>query len=207
MRRLLALLLFLPALVYSAPTASVGLVWEHEMGPDIVGYNVYQSEGPGDWRLVQSTGPVLETRAGDLLPGVSYRWYVTAFNSVGESGPSNEVSLDVPTGGSPTPVKGLTAIRDATGLQVSWTDAEIGQIVLAYQVEYLVGGSTEWLRVSTQAKAVTLPVPAREYVSIRVRKLTPVATGAWAEVRVPGFPKAPTKLTVTPNSLLWTIPP
>lgn len=190
-----------------AQLASVGLTWEHEMGPDLVGFNVYQAEAQGDWQLVQTAGVVREVRVGDIRPGVAYRWYVTAFNEAGESGPSNEAEITIPTGDAPTAVTGLMAIRDANGIQVSWSDAETGQIVLGYHVEYLPSGTTEWLRLTTLSKAVLLPVAAREFVAVRVRKLTPIATSPWAEIRVPGFPKAPTKLTVTPKSLLWTIPP
>lgn len=190
-----------------AQLASVGLTWEHEMGPDLVGFNVYQAEGQGDWQLVQTAGVVREVRVGDLKPGVAYRWYVTAFNEAAESGPSNEASISIPTGDAPTAVTGLMAVRDGTGLQVSWTDSETGQIVLGYHLEYLVGGSTEWVRLTTLARVALLPVAAREYVNIRVRKLTPIATSPWAEIRVPGFPKPATKLTVTAHSLQWTIPP
>ena len=51
-------------------------------------YNVYRSDGEGNWTKIGSTTRLQYNDRQDLLPGRNYSYYVTASNIIGESGPS-----------------------------------------------------------------------------------------------------------------------
>lgn len=79
---------------------SVSLAWDAQV--DATQYVVQQSVTSGaNYANVVWTSGTAETVTG-LTPGVTYYWIVRAVNAAGLwSGPSNEVSLTMPTGPSP----------------------------------------------------------------------------------------------------------
>ena len=122
------MLLFVPSLVMGA---SHSLAWDYP--PDwaqIVGYTIYFSDGSNNYNKSIVKADVTEdgttvTYADmesnlNLGYDTSYEIYITAYDAVGESGPSNTVtfeqggyvppvdSLPPPVGSVPSDVSGLT---------------------------------------------------------------------------------------------------
>lgn len=71
----------------------IGLNWQDTSGVS-PGFHVYRNADSAGYVLYQTIGPnVTTTQDSAVTSGHSYRYYVTAFNGVGESGPSNEVFI------------------------------------------------------------------------------------------------------------------
>jgi hypothetical protein len=70
----------------------IELTWQDRSG-DEQGFRVYRKVDGGSFALWQSLGPnVTTTQDVSVLTGHNYSYYVTAYNAVGESAPSNTVS-------------------------------------------------------------------------------------------------------------------
>jgi len=106
--RTVALVLILVFWVGSALAAStVTLEWDASPASEqVIGYRVYQSQTSGSYGSVpvdDVTSGVISVLAG--VPDGIYFWVVTAYNSVGESGYSNEATaslVSVPPGAPST---------------------------------------------------------------------------------------------------------
>jgi hypothetical protein len=73
----------------------LALYWEHN-GDNVDGFNVYRRAFSDPPELIAQHGNFLFDW-GDFAvePGIVYTYYLTAFNSAGESGPSNEVQGEI----------------------------------------------------------------------------------------------------------------
>ena len=73
------------------------LRWQHSLnsgGSQIIQYNVYRSQAPGNSVLITNTAPnIFSYNDSNLTNGTSYYYYVTAVNSDGEGERSNQVSV------------------------------------------------------------------------------------------------------------------
>lgn len=110
----LAMFIALPA---SAQTHAVGLSWSAPTsGGAPTGYHVYRTATSGGCSSVTaagctnvgSTSATTTTFSDTTVQGAqTYFWVVTAFNTAGESGPSNQVTATIPPDPSGAP-SGLT---------------------------------------------------------------------------------------------------
>jgi hypothetical protein len=113
-----------PVTVAAAPTnlsatagnAQVSLTWTGSTGA--TSYNVYRGTTASSLTLLQGTGGTSLTNSG-LTNGTTYYYQVTAVNTAGESGKSNQVSA-TPVG-NPTAVAGFVKVDTTT--QGTWTSA------------------------------------------------------------------------------------
>jgi fibronectin type 3 domain-containing protein len=106
-------------LTATAGNAQVSLSWTASSGA--TSYSVYRSTTSGSETLL--TGSVSGTTYSDtsVTNGTAYYYKVTATNSSGTSGYSNEASA-TPSAGSPPPAPtGLTATAGNTQVSLSWT--------------------------------------------------------------------------------------
>ena len=68
----------------------IELSW-NDMSTDELGFRVYRKVDPGGYGLLQSLGPgATGAQDYDVVFAQAYRYYVVAFNAVGESAQSNE---------------------------------------------------------------------------------------------------------------------
>lgn len=96
--------------------ASVGLAWNPNPEPDVIGYRVYRGTQSGVYDWVQDTGRSPSATVTDLQAGLVYYFVVTARNQAGlESSPSVEVRFEVPGGSGSRPV----AHADSVSLETS----------------------------------------------------------------------------------------
>jgi fibronectin type 3 domain-containing protein len=72
------------------------LVWD-DVSENEDGFRIYRSAFSDPYELVAELGPDATTfNDGNIDPGIEYTYYIVAFNSGGESGPSNEVTGELP---------------------------------------------------------------------------------------------------------------
>jgi hypothetical protein len=88
-RRVVGLFLGLLSPVQAAQT--VTLTWDGERG--IIGYNLHYGTASRNYTRIQDVGNTTLANVSNLTAGQSYFFVVTAYNAVGESLPSNEVSF------------------------------------------------------------------------------------------------------------------
>jgi titin len=112
-------------LVANGGDARVSLSWHAPAsngGSPITNYKIYRgtSSGGESW-LATVAGDVLTYSDGAVTNGVTYFYYVTAVNIVGESGPSNEASATpTPAATVPDAIRNLTAEPTDGGVKLSW---------------------------------------------------------------------------------------
>ena len=207
MRLLLLLAAILPLALRAQTTASVTLTWNANAEPDIAGYTVYRSTVDGTWDWSANVGNVTQAAVSGLLPGQRYAFSVTARNRAGfESEKATPVLYTVPGGKPSAPPTEVLAERSGTQLLVRWNPEPEDAHVIRYWVSWITLGGTNWVKLPVTEPRVEITVPERDYLMVRVSAETPGGIGPEAELVVPGFPKAPSKLAVTPNSIRWTIP-
>lgn len=73
--------------------AAPRLVWDASTG-QVDGYKVYYTDGTNQYQKIV-TMPECPLADLNLEPGKSYTFWVTAYNTAGESGSSNTVAYDV----------------------------------------------------------------------------------------------------------------
>ncbi len=80
-----------------AATKSVVLEWDASPSPSAIGYALYMGTAPGEYFDVLDMAYGTAAFIPDLIPGVTYYFWVTAYNEdVIESDPSNELAYEVP---------------------------------------------------------------------------------------------------------------
>jgi fibronectin type 3 domain-containing protein len=130
-----------PATAPSAPSlnsatpgnGSVALAWSAPSsngGSAITGYRVYRGTSSGSETLLTTLGNVTSWTDSGVTNGTTYFYKVTALNSVGESGASNELSA-TPT--QPATVPGAPSLTSAT--------AGNGSVALGWSAPSSNGGS------------------------------------------------------------------
>jgi hypothetical protein len=71
----------------------IQLNWQ-DMSANELGFRLYRKVDAGAYSLYQTFGPdVISYQDNAVVISHWYYYYVTAYNAVGESGPSNEVSV------------------------------------------------------------------------------------------------------------------
>lgn len=102
----------------AASSTSITLNWSDNSGNE-VGFTVYGASLP-DGKVTVGAGSAILTLRG-LEPGTSYCSTVTAFNSAGESRPSNEACATTQRL-APRAPSNLTATPSVTAITLSWSD-------------------------------------------------------------------------------------
>ncbi len=77
-------------------TSSATLAWNAVTSTPLSGYRVYVGEAPGLYTRTITVGTVPSTTVSSLTRGRTYYFAVAAYNSAGQSPPSNEVSKTIP---------------------------------------------------------------------------------------------------------------
>ncbi|MDF0665600.1 MAG: fibronectin type III domain-containing protein [Nitrospira sp.] len=82
-------------------TSTATLTWNTSTGTSVNGYKVYVGEAPHRYTRTINVGNATTSTVNSLTVGRMYYFAVTAYNSAGESAPSNEVSKTIqPINGS-----------------------------------------------------------------------------------------------------------
>jgi hypothetical protein len=112
----------------SLPAEAVMLAWD--ASPGAQGYALHYGESPGLYHTSLDTGPATQASVSGLTPGQTYYFAATAYNGVGESDFSNEVSSVIPEPDTTPPTVAITApangatIPRGTNLTITATAAD-----------------------------------------------------------------------------------
>jgi len=176
-------------LSWSTPTSNGGSA--------ITGYIVQQSTNNGStWTTAATTTSASRSvRIDGLAAGTSYAYRVLAVNAVGNSAPSNTVTLTPVVTGAPRPPASVSAVVNFTNVTVTWSAVTATSPVTDYIVEYSVNNSATWLvwndgvstATSTTLTGLTPDVP----VSIRIKAVNAI-----------GVSPASVSVTVTPRAAI-----
>ena len=147
--------------VCSTSAAELTLAWDPNQEPDLAGYRCYYA--------IEEKSPVvvdvgLETQATltDLIPGLTYSFYVTAYNTAGlESAPSATISYTVPF---PDELRIATFRRQADGTLSLIASGNPGSI---YLLE-----SKDDLRAETWTPVGTVVAAESGFVVVEASDLT-----------------------------------
>ena len=91
----------------NAGQASVTLDWDASTDPEVAGYNIYYGAASGLYTNMVSVGEVNSATITNVVPGATYYFAATAYNTVGlESDFSNEIPCTVPAGNATLTVAG-----------------------------------------------------------------------------------------------------
>jgi hypothetical protein len=86
-----------PPPVLTAPSSGTAtLTWDPETDLSVSGYKAYVGTSSNAYGAPVDIGNVTTYQIVNLQPGTTYYFAVTAYNSAGESGYSNEVSKSIP---------------------------------------------------------------------------------------------------------------
>src|SRR6266550_966200 len=75
---------------------NITLKWDPNPAPNLAGYRLYYGTNSGVYTQEIDVGNMTAALISNLKEGRTYFFAVTAFNTAGESLPSNEVSYTVP---------------------------------------------------------------------------------------------------------------
>ena len=128
------------------------LNWQHQAEPadELQRFDVYRSadDGATFTRVAAVPAGTTTYREGNLLPGTTYAYYVTAGNYLFQSGPSNTAQATTP-GEKLTipaaPTNLIAAAASRTQINLAWTDNSTNES--AFSIERSTDGST-WTEIA-----------------------------------------------------------
>ena len=110
-------------------------------------YNVYESTSSnGFFTKIGSTQSTFAVINSNITNGVTYYFVVTAVNSAGESGYSNQASATPSASAPPLPPTNLSAIAGNSEVELNWTG---GTNVTSYNIYYSITSGGPYTKVTT----------------------------------------------------------
>lgn len=198
--------------------SAVTLTWDASPEADLAGYHVYRSPvQPGAVPRRLTAAPLTATTFADLdvQAGERYGYTVRALDFAGnESAPSVAAIAIVPIPIPPTPT-GLRARADATGAQLSWSNAQgsttalrlIRQQTARYDAPiaeepYLPVGRYDATRTSASDPAASEPGARYRYALVALDANDAPSDTAFVEVAVPDREPPPAPAALRAASVL-----
>ena len=116
--------------------SSIQLTWEANQDPDLMGYRVYMGTSTGSYPTINEAGLTQSFLFQNLAEGKSYYFTVTAYDQAGNySGPSEEVSVEIPDSTPPTLPDNVTLISVSNSeLSFNWTPSTDNVSVTSYEI-------------------------------------------------------------------------
>jgi subtilisin family serine protease len=190
-------------------------------GAGVTGYNVELSNDNGaSWSQTLNTAS-RSVRINNLVGGSNYLFRVKSVNSVGESAPSNVLTLQPRVAGTPNPPSRVSAVVNATSVVVSWAAVtSTFAPVTDYVVEYSVNNSSTWNvwndGISLATSATLTNMTPNVSVSVRVKAVnrfgnSPASSVVTVVPRAAAVaPSEPVNVTATPGdgrvTVRWAAP-
>lgn len=92
----IALAFLLTLFAYPALAGQASLAWNSSASTNVTGYKIHYGTASGSYSTHIDVGSALSATVPSLTAGSTYFFAVTAYNSAGESGYSNEASATIP---------------------------------------------------------------------------------------------------------------
>lgn len=124
-----AVAILVTLLAFPALAGQASLAWNASSSTTVTGYKVHYGTASGSYSTRVDVGNTLSATVPNLTSGTKYYFAVTAYNSAGESGYSNEATATIPAAVAP-PVASFTA-SPATGtapVNASFVSTSTGSI-------------------------------------------------------------------------------
>jgi len=203
MNKLLPFILtLLTATAFGQNTFEVGLTWTPNSEPDITKYRVYRGDGPGVYNWHQDVGLETTVSVGNLLPGRTYVFAVTAWADFLESDKSNEVSYTTPDALPVTEPTNLKIIRSLADLTITWDLPPTNQFVKRWHVSYAIKNKgPQPSIIVTEPKVVIITTNKVDVYDVFLVAEGILGKSPAAYIQVPGIPPAPIGLEIVPGSL------
>ncbi|NDD62902.1 MAG: hypothetical protein EBZ36_02815 [Acidobacteria bacterium] len=121
----------------------IDLSW-NDNSPNENGFRVRRRAGTsGEWVVMATLGPnVTVWQQSDAVPGMTYYYTVTAFNSNGESAPSNEATATTTTSAPIAPTNLAATARSSTRVDLRWNDNSSNET--GFRIERRIGNNGVW---------------------------------------------------------------
>lgn len=130
------------------PPGSLTLAWDPSADPSVVGYRLYEGAESQVYTNVQDIGSLTAVTVQSLIPGTTYYFAVTAYDSTGlESGFSGEISYTMPTSAPQPPLLQVSvSFSEQSANEVILTgNAPVGTVCQIWATEDFL----EWSLVGT----------------------------------------------------------
>ncbi len=133
--------------LFAVAAGSLTLAWDPSSDPTVVGYRLYQGLQPQDFTNVVDVSSNLQVTVSNLVPGVTYFFAVTAYDSTGlESAFSGVISYTIPTSAPrPDPLLTLSIFENDSNQAVLTGTGTAGSV---YDVYAALDLST-WMVIGT----------------------------------------------------------
>lgn len=163
------------------PTASetLTLAWDLSSDPSVTGYRLYQGGQSQDYTNVVDVGNVDTTTITELMPGLTYYFAVTAYDSTGlESTFSGEISYTVPTGAvsAPGQLGQLTVVVNPFGQAIISGTAPAGYVYSVLATEDLSSWTSVGTVTSGTAGDLQFTDPLSPFHAYRFYRLEQIST-------------------------------
>jgi hypothetical protein len=138
-------------LLFACPlseAASITFGWTASSGT-VAGYKLYQSNNGGASFVPVLTNVTTTSTVSNLVQGVTYQHYVTAFNQDAESLPSNISTNRIPFAAPSAPQNLVPTVISATRIDLNWRDMASNE--KGFKLERTKGSSTDFSLVATLA--------------------------------------------------------
>ncbi|XP_070391428.1 cell adhesion molecule Dscam1-like isoform X4 [Dermacentor albipictus] len=123
--------------VQSSTSSSISVSWKASDTNDVLGYVLHVRKDLGEWNKINVPRDAAEYTVDQLTCGASYQVYLSAFNSVGNGGPSNIVSAKTIGVAPVAPDKPSLITINSTSIAIhldSWHDG--GCPFIAFEVRF-----------------------------------------------------------------------
>ena len=145
--------LLLALFAYPALAGQASLAWNASASTNVTGYKVHYGMASASYATHVDVGNSLSATVPTLTPGATYYFAVTAYNSAGESGYSNEASATIPAADTQAPTvpsNPAAAANGSSAINLNWTGSTDNVGVAGYRVERCLGAScTSFAQVAT----------------------------------------------------------
>ncbi|KAL1428773.1 hypothetical protein MTO96_002494 [Rhipicephalus appendiculatus] len=123
--------------VQSSTSSSISVSWKGSDTNDVLGYVLHVRKDLGEWNKINVPRDAAEYTVDQLTCGASYQLYLSAFNSVGNGGPSNIISAKTIGVAPVAPDKPSLITINSTSIAIhldSWHDG--GCPFIAFEVRF-----------------------------------------------------------------------
>jgi probable HAF family extracellular repeat protein len=158
-------------------TYQIKLNWQEAFGQNQTGFNIYRCQGCSSPRTqgtkVASVGASVFTytdgsSSHPLTERRNYAYQVTAFNSGGESGPSNAGSATTETEPAPTRLTAIAMFRQAAEIFLNWTNNSTDDD--SYHIERCTGSTcTNFSEIASIGADATTYTDSYKYSFVTLR--------------------------------------
>ncbi|HME53131.1 MAG TPA: PQQ-binding-like beta-propeller repeat protein [Candidatus Lokiarchaeia archaeon] len=202
-----------------ASNGNIHLTWQASYtntGAPILGYRIYRGTSIGGESFFKTLGNVLGYSDATTVPGITYSYFVTAFNALTEGSPSNEVAITAQT--KPGPPTSIIAMANDNQVQLRWQapasngwSAILGYNIYRGTISNNEAYYTAFGNVTSYLDTVVTNGQMYYYMVSAINEIGEGVSSSEASAKPASMPGMPTALQVTSGNggnviLSWLVP-